>query len=664
MREPQLIPIRMQVSFALLGVAFLGIFSWVFFKEYLAEWRTYQARFRELQQEVKDPHALSLMPPADGIRQIWLADIDRVDRCTTCHLGADDPDFTDAPQPFRSHTGNWLQTHRLDQFGCTTCHDGQGEATTFSDAGHRPIPHWPRPMRSPELMEANCGTCHRERRPGQAFWLERGRQHLAESNCVACHDIPGFQLDEAPAPRLESVGYKVRPDWLRNWLADPESYLPQSRMPNFRLQPEEIDSIGAFLLSQRDIPPLDSSGVDWDAADPDEGRTVFREARCISCHMIDGRGGELGPDLSMVGSKVRREWLYGFIKDPMQDQPDTLMVRYRFSEEEIRDLVAYLMEDLVDPEVPAVPPETRYLDPQQIDAGREVFVRHGCYSCHRFSGWTDLGKIGPALSGIGDRVVEESDFEGSGVNPTLPNWLYLKLQTPEKLSDESRMPTYNFSNVEAASATVALLSIHAADLPASRVTDEPLVEPYDPQGEFGKLVRRYRCLSCHEVEGWGGTLSTVPLDRIGSQLQRDYLESYLIRPFAVRVSVVERMPHFNMTAEEARTFADYFSAVFVDDGLESPVEMRAESERQGRQLFEKLGCRACHIVEGQGGYVGPDLSDSGRRLKPGWTMAWLLQPDQWKPGTLQPDYGLEPEEARALTAYLMSLSTQNAGGMQ
>ena len=223
------------------------------------------------------------------------------------------------------------------------------------------------------------------------------------------------------------------------------------------------------------------------------------------------------------------------------------------------------------------------------------------------------------------------------------------------------MPTYNFTEREAAAATVALLSIRAADLPASRVTNEPLVEPYDPQGQFGKLVRRYRCLSCHQIEGWGGTLSTVPLDRIGSQLQHDYLESYLKSPFAVRVSVVERMPHFNMTAEEARTLADYFATVFVDDSLEGLVAADADTATEGRRLFETLGCRACHIVEGRGGYVGPDLSDSGRRLKPGWTKEWLLRPQTWKPGTLQPNYGLEPEEARALTAYMMTLSTEDLG---
>jgi mono/diheme cytochrome c family protein len=661
MREPQTTPTPLLSAFALLGVAFLAIFAWVFFKEYLAEWRTEQARFRALERKLKDPHALSLAPPVNGIRQVWLQDLDRVDRCTTCHLGADDSDFADAPQPFRTHSGDWLKTHRPDRFGCTTCHGGQGEATNFKDAAHGPIPHWAEPMRSPELMEARCGACHRERDPRRAFWLASGRAAIAQANCVACHDIPGFRPEEVRAPRLESVGYKVRPDWLRSWLKQPKAYLPRSRMPNFRLQPDEIEALSAFLLSQRAVPPLDSSSVDWKKADPDQGRALFGEARCVTCHMIEGRGGTLGPELTHVGSKVRREWLFSFLKQPFRDQPETLMVHYRFTDDEIRDLTAYLSEDLVDPSVPSTPPDAGYLDPKRIEAGRQAFVKHGCYSCHRFSGMASLGKIGPSLVGIGDRAVEHNVFGDEPIDPTLPNWLFVKLRSPEKLAESSRMPTFNFTEEQAAAITVALMSLRAADLPASRVTDSPLVARYEPQGAFGALVKRYRCLSCHQIHGWGGTLSTVPLDRIGSQLKRDYIESYLKNPSAVRVSVEARMPHFNMTDAEASQLADYLSLVFVDDRLEGPVALDQEAARRGQQLFSRLGCRACHIVGGQGGYVGPDLSDSARRLKPGWTEAWLLKPQSWKPGSLQPDYGLTTEDARALTAYLMTLQAPPPG---
>ncbi|HSC27688.1 MAG TPA: c-type cytochrome [Vicinamibacterales bacterium] len=661
MREPQVSSVRLHSAFAALGVAFLAIFCWVFFTEYLAEWRTTQAGFARLEREVKDPHALSLAPPVGGIRQIWLTDLDRVDRCTTCHLGVDDPAFAGANQPFAAHPGGWLRTHPPDRYGCVTCHGGQGEATTYHAAAHRRIPYWSDTIRTGQMIEAKCGACHRERAVRQAFWLSSGRERIAAAGCAACHDIPGFSRAESRAPRLESVGYKLQPGWVEGWLANPRDYLSQARMPNFRLTPEEISGLSAFLLAQRAVAPLDSSAVDWTRADPARGRVLFREARCVTCHQIDGRGGTLGPELSQVGSKVRRDWLFGFLKDPMRDQPDTLMLRYRFTDDEIRDLAAYLTEELVRPDEPARTAEARYQNPSLVEQGRDAFVRHGCYGCHRFAGMENLPKIGPSLAGIGDRPVDPAEFKGEGAAATLPNFLFLKVRDPEKLTEGSRMPTYAFTELDTASVVLGLLSIRKTELPASRVTTAARPEPYEPQGVSGALMRRYRCLSCHQLRGYGGTLSTVPLDRIGSQLQRDYLVEYLQNPGAVRVALEERMPLFRMTATEAALLSDYMSAVFVDDGLDREFKVDADAARRGERLFGTLGCRSCHIVGGSGGYVGPDLSDTGRRLRPSWIEAWLSEPQTWKSGTLQPDYGLTGDEVRDLVAYLMTLEVSGKG---
>jgi mono/diheme cytochrome c family protein len=229
------------------------------------------------------------------------------------------------------------------------------------------------------------------------------------------------------------------------------------------------------------------------------------------------------------------------------------------------------------------------------------------------------------------------------------------------------MPTLGFTPAQAATITVSLASLRKADLPAARVVKRVPPPPYRPHGRFGEIVTRYRCLSCHAVEGWGGDLSTVPLDRIGSQLQRDYLVGYLLNPGAVRVSVEARMPVFHMLPEEARTIADYAAATFLDDELDGyDARFTPAEARRGEQLYRQLGCVGCHQLNMQGGYVGPDLSNAGKRLRPGWTSAWLTAPERYKPGTLQPDYGLSAPDARALTAYLASLgqgaTTARAGG--
>ena len=668
MREPQLAPPGMNVSFAALGVAFLAIFSWVFFHEEGAEWRAAQAKFRQIEYRVKNPHELAQAATVGGLRQIWLRDLDRVDRCTTCHLGIDDPAFSGAaalagvPPEFRTHPGTWLTTHPADRFGCTACHDGQGEATDYAYAAHKPSALFDRPMRPLETIEANCGTCHRSLDPPDAPRLEEGRRLIAASGCVSCHEIPGFEGMTFSGPALDSVGHKVRPAWLGQWLHDPKSYLPRSKMGDFRLAAEEIANLQAFLLSLRAELPLDSTGVDWNRASVDNGRARFGELRCVTCHAVEGRGGTMGPDLTKIGDKVRRGWLFSFLKDPHRAQPDTPMPQYRLADDQARDLTAFLLQEYrtsdVGPEVPQ-----SYQDPQSIAAGRATFIKRGCPSCHHLEGISNPGRLGPSLAGVADHDPEQLTYGPDLVRHTIDNYIFLKLEQPEALIQPSLMPTFRFTPGEAARITLALVGLRKAELPASYVIKRQPPLPYRPAGVFGELASRYRCLSCHSINGSGGTLSTVPLDRIGSQLQHEYVATYLLNPGAVRVSVEARMPVFHMLKEEAETIAGYFDSVFRDDGLDRyDARFTPAEERRGGELYAQLGCAACHQIGMQGGYVGPDLSNSGRRLKPGWVAAWLVSPEKYKPGTLQPDYGLTATDVRALTAYLSRLGHKTAVG--
>ncbi len=654
-------PPRLHVVFASLGLAFLLIFSWVLFHEGAADWRTTQARFRQLESTVKNPHQLAQAASVGGLRQMWLPDLGRVDRCGTCHLGIDDPAFASAPRPFQAHPGTWLSTHPTDRFGCTSCHDGQGQATDYANAAHQPQPFVLRPMRPLETIEANCGTCHRALDPPDAPRLAEGRRLIVELGCFSCHEIPGFEGLTFRGPSLDSIGYKVRPGWLASWLKDPKSYLARSKMGNFRLSADEIGSLQGFLLSQRAQVPLDSTGLDWKKADTANGRALFGELRCVSCHAVNGRGGTTGPELTGIGDKVRRDWLFSYLKDPHRVQPDTPMLQYRLTDDQWRDLTAFLLEEYSPAGAGAEPPPVTYQDARVLAAGRTVFERRGCPSCHRLLAIKDTGRIGPSLAGIADRDPDELLYGSNIVRHTTDNYIFLKVLVPDTLGQPSSMPTFGFAAADAAKIALALASIRKSDLPASYVLRRPAPVPYRPGGPFGQLVARYRCLSCHTVGGFGGELSTVPLDRIGSQLQHDYLAKYLLNPGAVRVGVEARMPVFHMLPAEAKTIADYLSMAFLDDSVEQyDTNFTSAETRRGQELYGQLGCQACHQLGTKGGYVGPELSTTGGRLKPGWIAAWLSAPQTYRPGTLQPDYGLASADVRALTAYLSSLGRGDA----
>jgi mono/diheme cytochrome c family protein len=272
----------------------------------------------------------------------------------------------------------------------------------------------------------------------------------------------------------------------------------------------------------------------------------------------------------------------------------------------------------------------------------------------------DPRRVGPSLAGVADRNPDELPYGNTVVRHSIGNYLFQKVLLPDTLGQPSLMPTFGYTPADAAQIALALESLRKADLPASYVVRQAAPAPYQPAGRFGELVSRYRCLSCHAIAGSGGDLSTVPLDRIGSQLQHDYVVRYLLNPGAVRVSIEPRMPVFHMLPDEARAIADYFSTVLLDDQMEqyNGTFTSAETQR-GQELYGQLGCQACHQMGSQGGYVGPELSATGARLKPGWIAAWLMSPETYKPGTLQPDYGLSRMDARALTAFLSTLGRRD-----
>lgn len=75
----------------------------------------------------------------------------------------------------------------------------------------------------------------------------------------------------------------------------------------------------------------------------DKGKEVFDGKKCGLCHTVDGSGGKKGGDLSDVGDKRDADWLTKYLKDPKSLMPEAKMPAFRGSDEELQDLVAYLM---------------------------------------------------------------------------------------------------------------------------------------------------------------------------------------------------------------------------------------------------------------------------------------------------------------------------------
>ncbi len=80
---------------------------------------------------------------------------------------------------------------------------------------------------------------------------------------------------------------------------------------------------------------------------------------------------------------------------------------------------------------------------------------------------------------------------------------------------------------------------------------------------------------------------------------------------------------------------------------------------QGKELYGTLGCAACHVVNGQGGKAGPDLSNEANKGRSrSWLTTKIRNPKADNPQTTMPAYG-NPSDPQVsnLVDYLLSLTS-------
>src|SRR6516162_8952224 len=194
-------------------------------------WKQYQREFHRLESQ-GEPNAAAksaVLETSLDIRQDLLAGLQRVDRCTTCHLGVEDPTMKNAPEPYRYHTG--LGPHIPSKFGCTICHGGQGLATE-KEAAHGNVQYWQTPLLSREYIRASCGRCHKDGEVPGVPELTEGRRLFETQGCHGCHKLNGVGGSIGPDLSEEGASHRS-PGWLERHFLSPNQVSSGSAMPNF-----------------------------------------------------------------------------------------------------------------------------------------------------------------------------------------------------------------------------------------------------------------------------------------------------------------------------------------------------------------------------------------------------------------------------------------------
>lgn len=149
---------------------------------------------------------------------------------------------------------------------------------------------------------------------------------LYAHTCTACHGVNGAAGERAPALAGKS-------DYARSTDASLfeaiKNGIPGTGMPPSGLATTDIWKIVAYIRSLR--ASASDSFVPGNVA---QGERIFwGQGRCGSCHMIDGRGGVLGPDLSSIG----KERTLSQVREALTQTPARIPSGYQPAEVETKE---------------------------------------------------------------------------------------------------------------------------------------------------------------------------------------------------------------------------------------------------------------------------------------------------------------------------------------
>ena len=577
----------------------------------------------------------------------------------------------------------------------------------FASARSRAL-SWKQPIVPAQFAQASCGSCHREDLP-ETPRLNHGRQLIAQYNCAGCHQLQNIDRPAMLGPDLTNVGNKVSREWIYKWLKEPRTISDSDgnitvngvdlapKMPKFQLTELELRALSAYLSQQR-TRRLEAARISTviaksgDAAE--QGQTTFNQRFCVTCHAIAVErggetkliGGDIGPELTKVGSKVKPEWLIAWLRDPQGYLEHTRMPRYQWSDKDLYQVSQYILTKLTDPDLLKGVPELGQPSEEEVQLGRRLFVDKGCAECHVIQGVKARPDFAPDLSALGmaggpytidvksprklpatlhfvKGDVERLNIRESIVPRSMIAYLEAKITNPASVTFDTHMPAFPmFSKTDVDDVTTALLSMSGPAIPnpgeAPLVLERKKAE-FHPDGEAGELYQRYRCYVCHTFNGYGGSLAPN-LSYEGSRSKREWLTQFLENPPTLRPTLTVRMPRFNMPQKDAEVLADYISQNLrktdVNPASVDESSFTPQMADHGKQLFEtKYQCQSCHTIGSAGGYVGPSLNNVGNWMTGAWIEAWLRNPQALVPGAVEPRHAFSDDEIRDLTAYLLTL---------
>ena len=208
--------------------------------------------------------------------------------------------------------------------------------------------------------------------------VEAGKKLFSSKRCIQCHQISG--VGGVLGPSLDVVGQSGSPMNVAAamWNHGPEmmAIMRAQGIERPDITASELRDLVAYLKAA--APKSTGAPVGILPGNANDGQALFEKEQCIKCHSIQGKGGNVGPDL---GSRGLHRDFNDFASALWNKAPKMLtamkirnIAAPSLTPGEMADIVAYLRS-------------FQYFgEPGNSDRGRQLLWEKQCLSCHSLDG--------------------------------------------------------------------------------------------------------------------------------------------------------------------------------------------------------------------------------------------------------------------------------------